>query len=365
MPRIRQSDGASKGHPRTPLDEYMQRSSVGSPVLNEAQLIQRKFKLTATQAPAQIGKTWQSILVSPRRLSRIKKAPAGAFRKWIGIDTTSNHFYWSDDLVTWAQGGYLGNSAAAGAFQSELSSGWAFGNGLFVAVSGDNNYPKFALNSVTGANDGVFSTILRPDSYKAWINTIAYGNGIWMACGDNTINRSGQATDKTFFTSSDNGATWTPLAHTRNDYWSPYDLIFKDGSWFVRMNGKKYRSDDNGATWVQTSVNDAERVRYSAATGKFYALKYGTFYSSPDFVTWTAHTPPTSQASDFVVLDNGAIVFRAYVSGQMRFYYSEDLTSWTYVASPINSNATYTHMDYGDNKIVTCIYGNTSLLISP
>lgn len=54
MPRIRQSDGAAKGHPRVPSELYGTKSEAGSQVLNEAQLIQRKYKTSATTAPPSI-----------------------------------------------------------------------------------------------------------------------------------------------------------------------------------------------------------------------------------------------------------------------------------------------------------------------
>jgi N-acetylneuraminic acid mutarotase len=55
MTRIRQTDGSAKGFPRVPATDYgtMETggSRSGSPVLNEAQLIQRNFKLTGTLPP--------------------------------------------------------------------------------------------------------------------------------------------------------------------------------------------------------------------------------------------------------------------------------------------------------------------------
>jgi len=58
MPRIFQSDGASKGHPRIPAIDYGTKTpNVGSPVLNEAQLIQRGFKQAITQSPVAGPKT--------------------------------------------------------------------------------------------------------------------------------------------------------------------------------------------------------------------------------------------------------------------------------------------------------------------
>lgn len=135
----------------------------------------------------------------------------------------------SSDLgLTWV--------SIANPFAGEQVFNVAYGGGVFVAVSTTGKIARSTDLGLTWAN------IANP--FPGTIFRIAFGNGVFVACGAGAFGGPG-----TIARSSDFGITWGSLiANPLTN--SAYTIVFGNGVFVVgSSNSEIVRSVDNGATW--------------------------------------------------------------------------------------------------------------------
>ena len=167
-------------------------------------------------------------------------------------------------------------AAAANEWQSV-----AYGNGVWVAVA--NTGTNRVMRST---NDGVTWSAIAAAEANGWLS-VAYGNGVWVAVlatvGTNRVMRS-----------TNDGVTWSAVAAAEENKWN--SIAYGNGVWVaVASTGtnRVMRSTDDGVTW--SAVAAAEENKWnSIAYGNSVWVAVATsgtnrvMRSTNGGVTWTA-----------------------------------------------------------------------------
>ena len=167
-------------------------------------------------------------------------------------------------------------AAEANAWQSI-----AYGNGLFVAVSNSGT------NRVMTSSDGATwtgRTLSGGLATNAW-QSVAYGNGLFVAVAQSGTNR--------VMTSPD-GINWTARnAPEANTWWN---VLYAGGQFVSVARSGVYRvmTSPDGITWTARTAAEAnEWYSVTYGNGTYVAIsKDGTnrIMTSPDGITWTARS---------------------------------------------------------------------------
>ena len=162
------------------------------------------------------------------------------------------------------------STAFVGPYQSQEPT-VVYGNGMYVAIFKNFNSPgnfKYSSDCKTWATVGNIggSTNVNPSS-------IAFGNGIFIASGWNS------STNKNIFISSD-GINWTESKFgttTATNYKFQY-LGYGNGAWVglwlggtTAGNQQVWRSTDDGASWVQSTITKTRDL----SDGNYGGIAYG------------------------------------------------------------------------------------------
>ena len=251
----------------------------------------------------------------------------------------------------------------------------AYGNGIFVAVSGDgagsqamtstngvtwtsrgtpgdNRWDALAYGGgrfVAVANSGDGNRVMTSQDGINWAKTpasadtrewtgVAYGNGRFVA-----VSEQGGLGDK-FMTSTD-GINWSGVAVTNRE-WA---AISYGGGRFVAMSqyGAVHTSTD-GLTWEQrrgTDVTEDWRAM-TYGNGRFVAVGRGSVMTSPDGVTWNLRVAATSNSWRSVAYGGGMFVSVSSTGAGDRVMTSPDGITWTSRSSA------------ADNAWMSVAYGN-------
>jgi len=222
----------------------------------------------------------------------------------------------------------------------------AYGNGKFVAV-GEGGKIAYSSDGITWTDDGITWTDVTetdPDNKLAGdINTIAYGNGKFVAGGKIGSGAFTMAT-------SPDGITWTGVENTSIPTPNPeISTIFFGGSGsngkFIAASGSYMATSTNGTTW--TAVSDStfgystiRSIAYGNGGSKFVAVGFGgkIAYSS-DGVTWTEVSDSTFTSNIYAI---GCTVSGKLIAGgeNGKMATSTNGTTWTAVSdSPFGTSA--------------------------
>lgn len=227
-----------------------------------------------------------------------------------------------------------------------------YGDGKFVAVSWTNSGSKFAssadaLNWVSG------------NSLPGWVRSIAYGNGQFVAVGDDSQNRSAQ-----IFTSAD-GVNWV-----KRESGTPGLLadVLYDGSQFLAVGCAPHGScagtvvtSADGVSWVQSNSGVPESVGgltgIGYGNGQYVALGgYGLIVTSDDGVNWfnPLQDEPLEMSGSLssVGYGNGRFVAVGSLSDYSTFFVtSVDGVSWDQTKMDTLKGSTY-GIAYGNGLFV-------------
>jgi hypothetical protein len=214
-----------------------------------------------------------------------------------------------------------------------------YGNGRFVAVSGDN---KAARSEDGGAT---WKAAAMPDGN--WVE-VAYGNGGFVAVGNYTGNYSKIAW-------SADGATW--ITRTASGAWSSGDQLWNSITYgndrfvavgrAVNPNGHIAAWSTDGVTWTLVTIPGPGPVLgYTGITygnGRFVGVGTTSFttgvYSgwSADGVTWTTQTIPDG-IGPYVAYGKGKFVT---IEDTNKIAWSADGATWTKVTTTVPAGAGY------------------------
>ena len=239
----------------------------------------------------------------------------------------------------------------------------AYGNGVWVAVarSGNNRVMR-------STDDGLNWTAVAAAEDNNWLS-VAYGNGVWVA-----VSYDGTRVMR----STNDGLNWT--AHgAAAGLSSLHSVAYGDGVWVaVAYDGAKQvmRSTDDGLSWTAVAAAEANSW-FSVAYGNgvwVAVAQSGTkrvMRSTDDGLSWTAHAAAEANLWSSVGHGNGVWVAVAY-SGTDRLMRSVEAVAssassssadagvpgiFLTVAGPVGRSASESPVYYGADRVaVTSTY---------
>ena len=183
----------------------------------------------------------------------------------------------STDLTTWtSQTHNFGNNSIRAV---------AYGNGIFVA--GGRGYGGLIRTSTDGT-----TWTTRTSVFSSAINTIVYGNGLWVG-GD----------DMGIIATSTDAVTWVTRTQSAN-YRPVNDVRYGAGIWVAGSDGGLVTTSTDAVTWTTRSHGwssnyDLQSLEYGSsvfvATVAMYDNSSG-ISTSTDGITWTTRAWPLSSS---------------------------------------------------------------------
>ena len=218
----------------------------------------------------------------------------------------------------------------------------AYGNGLFVVISGSQ-----AIRSADGATWSTGVRLPCPSSVSSvTYKVIAYGAGKFVALGNTQPGGGslgvnlGEVTGTAAAAYSEDGKTWTLITLPKSGYWNAITYDETLGR-FVAADGTCVLYSDDGITWTATT-SPVGIGAVIAVNGRYVGIR-GTAYSgasaqaaySDDGITWTETTLPEEKKWVSLVYGNGK--FFAFSDGDT-YATSEDGITWTGDVHEIRNN---------------------------
>lgn len=236
--------------------------------------------------------------------------------------TASKSIATSTDGINWtARDIWLGGNGGVGTTSAFLN-GIYFANGIFVVTAygaNDTSVGTQVFTSVDGINWNyrVITATTTLAQYPI------YGNGAWLLY-------TGGAT---WYRSTDNGVTWT--AFQPSNFAAYSGRVYGAGKFVVggfNTSTSCIKYSTNGLSWTNAATPNAQLGSIAYGNGTFVAVDIsgtlGTIAAtSPDAVTWTLRTLPSSSAWRSVAFGNG--VFVALSNTSTNAATSTDGITWT------------------------------------
>lgn len=203
----------------------------------------------------------------------------------------------------WAVSSDNGATWTSGTFPSGYYYTLTFGNGIFVAMEGDDCNGRSAYSS-----DGENWTSTLTSSATCW-EDIAYANGTFVAVGGHYIDYS------------PDGQTWTTAINNPIGLTNGFNSVaYGDGKFIAITGGSStptseiYTSTDDGRLWTGINDNpvinagDWQTVTFGGGTWLLTSmygnhLTYEAAVSTDGGVTWTGTPHDANQVRDVVYVD--------------------------------------------------------------
>ncbi|MCB9643408.1 MAG: hypothetical protein H6728_10070 [Myxococcales bacterium] len=226
------------------------------------------------------------------------------------------------DGVTWVK---QGGTGTGNQHTADLLRAVAYGDGVLVAVGGNNN--SHILRSVDGGKnwqDVGFAT-------GGWLGGVTYADGVWFAA---------KGYDANVLRSDDKGLTWTNVDMSKSqvkrssgirrmDAYQGKLLSFGDG-------GTLYVSHDKGISWLDHSftgwTGGVNFVVYFK--GSWFAGGGSNCVTSKDLKTWTA-CPFTVKELYSGTVAGGQLSLFHNDRYDTRFSYTKDGVTWVHGKTPV------------------------------
>lgn len=263
---------------------------------------------------------WTSPTITSRRYTNANYNPFAGSVKYIAGSFGSTNYSYSTDGVTWsASPTTVSNSAygytssywvrigSDGAFYSSDGTTWtsATGGGTTVSkmITWDGTRALYSTYS------GTTCTIRHATTGTAWTSFTVTNGGDNLAFDGTSaymiIPASASATGKVCTSNPTVAGNWSSitLPATATD-WS--GIVSNGSTWMVKSNSNNttyYTSTNNGSTWTTRTLptvmgeSGDQFIKPFYANGLFYYYFNGNVYTSPDAVTWTANAVPNLEVS--------------------------------------------------------------------
>ena len=213
----------------------------------------------------------------------------------------------------------LGLTSRASGTTADLNS-VAVGNGKYVAV-GDG--------TILVSSDSVSWTTTNLTTNNFILKTIVYGNNQFVAVGYT----KDVYPNKVLLTSQD-GINWEQrLPPQRGEL---LGIVFDGLKFIVVGDRSRLLTSADGITWAETFITQSELVRMkSIAYGGGHYVAVGTsgqarIYRSTDGINW--EYVPASGTGEFTCIAYGSGYFVAVKNNATRIYYSTDCATWSVVS---------------------------------
>jgi hypothetical protein len=209
------------------------------------------------------------------------------------VSMGANYYNYSTDAVTWT-----GPTLIAGAPSNTFLDRIAYGNGIFVAAGNQGGGAGFTYvsKSTTGTSGWSTPTLVSASPFLIGgggdnAKGLVFGNGKFVLVGTHI------ATNLGYFSTSTDGVTWTTLS-LFNGYSSYFTttLVIYTGSQFVAVgnnasNQPLYTTSSDGTTWTTPAAmgslsSQVRSIAYGAGT--YVVTVTGASYStSTNLSSWT------------------------------------------------------------------------------
>jgi len=232
--------------------------------------------------------------------------------------------------------------------------------GLFVAVSSSGTG-----NRVMTSPDGVTWTTRTSASDINWIS-ITYGNGLFVAVADTPDTNNSMT--------SPDGVTWTTQVGGSGSY--DFTGISFANHLFVataqnNSGGSAILTSTNGTTWTRRVTpldTSGPRFAVSAYGNSVYvvlgdlSLFNNNALSSPDGITWTAHSTGYETIRTGLAFGNGIFVSVSADGNDTQCTMSADGVFWQYVPTPESS--VWQSIAFGNNRFVAVAQTGTHQIMT-
>ena len=209
----------------------------------------------------------------------------------------------------------------------------AYGNNLWVAV-GDGGQLRSSTDGTTWTT--------RTSTFGGYaINSVAHGNNLWVAVG-------GSFPVEPVLRTSTDAITWTTRTSNFGNYYPIFSVAHGNNLWVAGSRNGELRSSTDGTTWTtRTSNFGSTRIRSIAYGNSLWvAVGYGgNIRTSTDAITWTTRTSNFGNTNIRSVAYGNNLWVAAGESGQLRT--STDAITWTTRTS--NFGYTINSVAYGNN----------------
>ncbi|WP_435302842.1 beta strand repeat-containing protein, partial [Flavobacterium aestuarii] len=224
-----------------------------------------------------------------------------------------------------------------------------YANSLYVAVGGSG--------TILTSPDAVNWTT-RTSGHTATLFSIAYGNGKFVAVGNNKI------------TTSSDGITWSSVASTTVFANTIYlsGVRFINGNFVMVGDFGAIATSTDGTSWTKRQENALNGsdvpwlLEVTFGTGTYCAVSdEGAILTSTNLTTWTPRTSGTTSKLTSVIYDMGKFVAAGAIS--VPVLTSPDGSTWTANTNPVSSVIVGGLTSTG-NKFVS-VGGNSTVMASP
>jgi hypothetical protein len=226
----------------------------------------------------------------------------------------------------------------------------AYGNGLFVALSSNNN------SIVKTSSDGITWTSHAAAVDNGW-QSITYGNGLFVAVSWSGIGNR-------VMTSPD-GVTWTSRTSAADNAWLSVTygnglfVAVACGSWCGSPNPYQLvMTSPDGINWtLQTTQDDIDWRSVTYGNSLFVAVSNSRVMTSPDGITWTTRDNGTKSSNlwNSVFYGNGLFIALANgISDNHSLMTSLDGIIW--ITRPVAAN-NWKDLVYGDGLFIAISCG--------
>jgi len=230
----------------------------------------------------------------------------------------------------------------------------AYGNGKFVAV-GNQPYGKMAYSTDGKTWTAVSKTTFGTDTSDSKIYAITYGNGKFVAVGS-----SGKMAYST------NGTTWTAVSDSTFGSDIINAITYGDGKFVAVGTGSSYGKraySTDGVTWkTGTSLTSGNVDMIAYGDGKFVAVQRGAdgrISTSTNGINWSYITKDGAYGVNISTLDLTSVIAIAYGNGKFvavgssgKIAYSTDCVTWTDVSDSTFGSSNIRAITYDNGKFV-------------
>ncbi len=217
-----------------------------------------------------------------------------------------------------------------------------YGNDKFVAVTIGYKL-KTALYSTDGIN---WNTSIFSD--EIYVNDLVYGNGKFVAIGDNTTTGLYSTNGINWYTFQMPAGAWSEIAYGNNKF-------------VLGSTDENTAYSTDGINWTTSKFPNSNGFGLIAAGGgKFIAVSPSTsqIAYSTDGINWSAYNVLPSKPWSNIKYLNGKFYLTSHFQGdnESAIYYSTDGLSWTRCV--VDSSCNWKAITYGNGKFVA-VYGGT------
>lgn len=264
---------------------------------------------TGSVAVSTDGMTWTASYINAGYLgSNYFKGIAYGNGVFVTALSNGDYFYVSNNGLHWYSSSYIG-----------MTGTWSkvgYGNGVFMAVSGD----YYNDNEVVISTDGINWTLLGdpPAIGKTW-NRPVYGDNKWLL-----IRASDTFGDQSFYTSSNNGLTWTSHSYPHYFPYNNYiDPVYGNGVFIIASNANRFTDfvyySSNGINWQTASVGTTgtwQDINYNlngfTLLSSYYGMQEGILVTSTNGMNWSSSIALPAYSWYGIAGDNQKVVYPGF-----------------------------------------------------